>query len=59
MGITNKHNFPSNTDTSDDPLEKITDEWKNHPSITCFNKHMINSEITFTFQAVTKNQLSK
>ena len=59
MGITNINNFLSNTDTSDDPLEKIMDKYKNHPNKTCINKYMTNSELTyFTFQPVTKNQIS-
>ena len=58
MGITNNHNFLSNTDTSDDPVEKIIDKYKNHPSITCIKKHITNSELFFTFQPVTKNQIS-
>ena len=58
MGITNNHIFLSNTNTFDDPLEKIIDKYKNHPSITCINKHMTNSELSFTFQPVTKNQIS-
>ena len=58
MGITNNHIFLSNTNTSDDPLDKIIDKYRNHPSITCINKHIINSELSFTFQPVTKNQIS-
>ena len=60
MGITKNNNFLSTTDTSDtnDPLEKIIDKYKNHPSITCINKYMTNSELSFTFQLVTKNQIS-
>ena len=60
MGITNNNNFLNTTDTSDtnDPLEKIIDKYKNHPSIICINKHMTNSELSFTFQPVTKNQIS-
>ena len=58
MGITNTHIFLSNTNTSDDPLDKIIDKYKNHPSITCINKHMTNFELSFTFQPVTKNQIS-
>ena len=58
MGITNNHSFLSNTNTSDDPLDKIIDKYKNHPSITCINKHMTNSELSFTFQPVTKNLIS-
>ena len=60
MGITNNKNFLSTTDTSDtnDPLEKIIEKYKNHPSITCINKYMTNSELSFTFQPVTKNQVS-
>ena len=58
MGITNNHIFLSNTNTSDDPLDKIIDKYKNYPSITCINKHMTNFELSFTFQPVTKNQIS-
>ena len=58
MGITNNHIFLSNTNTSDDALDKIIDKYKNHPSITCINKHMAISELSFTFQPVTKNQIS-
>ena len=58
IGITNNHNFLSNADTSDGPLEKIIDKYKNHSSITSINKHTTNSERTFTFQPVTKNQIS-
>ena len=60
MGITNNHIFLRNTNTSDDPLDKIIDKYKNHPSITCINKHMTNSELSFTFEPVfvTKNQVS-
>ena len=39
MGATNNHNFLSNACTSHDPSEKIIDKYKNHPSITCINKH--------------------
>ena len=59
VGIINNHIFLSNTNTSDDPLEKIIDKYKNHPSITGINKHMTNSELSFTSQPVTKNQISK
>ena len=58
MGITNNHIFLSNTDTSDNPLEKIIDKYKNHPSINCINKHIANSELSLAFQPVTKNQIS-
>ena len=58
MSITNNHIFLSNTDTSDDPLEKIIDKYKNHPSITFFDKNMTNLELSFTFQPVTKTQIS-
>ena len=59
MCITN-NNFLSTKDTSDtnDPLEKIIDIYKNRPSITCINKHMANSELSFSFQPATKNQIS-
>ena len=52
--LCNYHNFLRNTSTSDDPLENIIDKYKNHPSITCINKH-INSELTFKSQLDTKN----
>ena len=55
----NNHNLLSNTDTSNDPLEKIIDKYKSHPSITCINKHMKNSELTFTFQPVTLHTITK
>ena len=57
MDITNNNNFLSNRDTSDDPLEKIIEKYKNHPSITCII-NTTNFELTFTFQPVTKNQIS-
>ena len=47
MGITNNHNVLSSTDTSDDPLKQIIDKYKNHSSITCINKHLTISELTF------------
>ena len=59
VGIINNHIFLSNTNTSADPLEKIIDKYKNHPSITGINKHMTNSELSFTFQSVTKIRLVK
>ena len=59
MGISNNYNFLSNTNNSDDSLEKIIDKYKNHPNITCTDKLMTNSELTFTFEPVTKNQISK
>ena len=55
MVITNTHIFLSNTNTSDNPLDKIIGKYKNHPSKTCINKRMTNSELSFTFQPVTKN----
>ena len=55
MGRTNNHNFLSNTDTSDDPVQKNINKFKNHSSATCINKHLRNSELSFTFQPVTKN----
>ena len=57
MGITNNHSFLSNTNTSDDPLDKIIDKYKNHPSITCINKHMAKFELSSIFQPVTKKQI--
>ena len=41
MVITNNLNF--------DPLGKIIGKSKNHPSITCINERMANSEITLYF----------
>ena len=52
--ITNNHNFLSNIGTSNDPLKKIIDKYKNHPSITCINKHMTYSELTFNFNLSQK-----
>ena len=59
MGINNSYNFLSNTDTFDDPLEQIKDKYKNHPNIIGTTNRMVNSEHTFTFKLVTKNQTSK
>ena len=47
MSITNNHIFLSNRNTSDDPIDKIVDKYKNHSSITFINKHMNNSEVSF------------
>ena len=58
MGITNNHNFLSDTDTTNDPIEKIINKYQNHPSITSINKHMTHSELTFLFQPVTKEQIT-
>ena len=58
MGITNNRIFLSNTNTSDDPLDKIIGKYKNHLGMYCINKQMTNSELSFTFQPVTKNQIS-
>ena len=58
MGKANNHNLLSNTETFDDPLEKIIDKYKNHFSITCTDKQMTNSELTFTSQSVI-NQIRK
>ena len=57
IGITNNHIFLSNAKTSDDPLDKIIDKYKNYPSITCINKRMTNSELSFTFQPFPKFRL--
>ena len=38
MGITNNHIFLSNTNTSDDPLDKIIGKYKNHLGMYCINK---------------------
>ena len=57
MGITNNHNLLSDLDTTNDPIEKIRNEYQNHLSITSINKHMAHSELTFSFQPVTKDKL--
>ena len=56
--VPSNHIFLSNTNTSDDLLEKIIDKYKNHHSITCINTHITNFELTFTFQPVSKDQIS-
>ena len=43
MGTTNNHKILSNTENSDNPLEKIIEKYKNHPSISCINKHTTSS----------------
>ena len=58
MGITNNHNVLSDLDTTNDPIEKIINKYQNHPSITSINKHMTRSELTFSFQLVTKEQIT-
>ena len=57
MGITNNHSLLSDTDTTNDPIEKIINKYQNHPSIISINKHMTHSELTFSFQLVTKEQI--
>ena len=49
MVMTNTQSFLGNRDTSDDHLENIMDKYKHHPNITCINKYITNSEITFAF----------
>ena len=58
MGITNNHNLLSDYDTTNDPMEKIINKYQNHPSITSINKHMSHSELRFSFQPVTKEQIT-
>ena len=58
MAITNNHNLLSDTDTTNDPIEKIINKYQNHPSIISINKHMTHSELTFSFQLVTKEQVT-
>ena len=55
IGITNSHNILDNTDTSDDPLDKVIHKYKNHLSITCINKHMTNSKLSFAFECHKKS----
>ena len=58
MGITNNHNLLSDLDTTSDPMEKIIVKYQNHPNITSINKHMTHSELTFSFQPVTNEQIT-
>ena len=58
MGITNNHNLLCDLDTTNDPIEKIINKYQNHRSITSINKHMAHSELTFSFQPVTKEQIT-
>ena len=58
MGITNNHNLLSDFDTTNDPIEKIITKYQNHPSITSINKDMTHPEPTFSFQTVTKEQMT-
>ena len=58
MDITNNHNLLSDLDTGNDPIEKIINKYQNHPSITSINKHMTCSQHTFSFQPVTKEQIT-
>ena len=58
MGITNNHNLLSDLCTTNDPIEKIINKYQNQPSITSINKHMTHSEPTFSFQPVTKEQIT-
>ena len=55
MGITNNHNFLDNTDTSDDPLDKVIDKYKNRLCITYINKHMTNPKLSFAFECHKKS----
>ena len=57
MDITNNHNL-SDLDTTNDPVDKIIHKYQNHPSITSINKHMTHSELTFSFQPATKEQIT-
>ena len=56
--LTNNQNLLSNLDTTNDPREKIINKYQNHPSITSLNKHMTRSGLTFSFQPVTKEQIT-
>ena len=58
MGITNNHNLVSDYDTTNDPMEKIINKYQNYSSITSINKHMSHSELRFSFQLVTKEQIT-
>ena len=57
MGITNNHNLLSDLDITNDPIENIINKYQNHPSITSINNHMGHSEVRFSFQPVTKEQI--
>ena len=58
MGITNNHNLLSDLDATNNPIEKNINKYQNHPSITSINKLMTRSELTFSFQPVTKEQIT-
>ena len=58
MGINNNHNLLSDLDTANDPIERVINKYQNHPSITSINKHRTYSELTLSFQPVTKEQIT-
>ena len=58
MDITNNHNLLSDLDTTNNPIEKIINKYQNHPSITSINKHITHSELIFSFQPVTREQIT-
>ena len=58
MGITKNHNLLSDIDTTNDPIEKIINKYQSHSCITSINKHITHSELTFSFQPVTKEQIT-
>ena len=52
------HNLLSDTGTTNDPIEKIINKYQNHLRITSINKHMTHTELTLSFQSVTKEQIT-
>ena len=58
MDIINNHNLLSDLDTTNDPIEKLINKYQNHPIITSINKQITHSEFTFSFQPVTKEQIT-
>ena len=58
MGINNNHNLLSDLGTTNDPIERVINKYQNHPSINSINKHRTYSELTLSFQLVTKEQIT-
>ena len=59
LDINANHSFLINTDNENDPTEKAIAKYKNHPSIISIKKFMENSDSSFSFQHVPKDEISK
>ena len=59
VGINTNHSFLINTDNENDPIEKTTAKYKNHPSIISIEKFMENSDSSFSFQHFPKDKITK